>query len=173
MIGFNAGDILTFSVGNFTLTETKDGREDHDMSFIKADAEFDKKNNLSLFLVMAREHTAYDPASPDDHDKDVYNLGLNYKGKLGNIGLELEGNKQFGSYIDADGVTKIDYEGYAMMGKLSTKMGNLKPGITLGYGSGDDDPNDKEESNYVGYSADYEPDNIVIDETPNMLRMLM
>ena len=165
MIGFKAGDILTFSAGNFTTTETKEGREDHDMSFIRADAEFDKKNNLSLFLVMAREHTAYDPASPDDHDKDVYNLGLNYKGKLGNIGLELEGNKQFGSYIDADGVTKIDYEGYAMMAKVSTKMGNLKPGITLGYGSGDDDPNDKEESNYVGYSADYEPDNIVIDET--------
>jgi hypothetical protein len=156
MLGFKAGDILTFSAGNFTLTETKDGREDHDMSFIRADAKFDKKNKLSVFLVMAREDTA--------DDINLYNLGINYKGKIDNLGLELEGNKQFGSYTDADGVTKIDYEGYAMMGKVSMKMGNLKPGITLGYGSGDDDPNDKEVSNYVGYSADYEPDNIVIDE---------
>ena len=156
MIGFKAGDILTFSVGNFTLTETKEGREDHDMSFIKAEAKFDKKNNLSAFFVNTREDTA--------DDIDLFNLGINYKGKFANLGFELEGNKQFGSYIDADGVTKIDYEGYAMMAKVSTKMGNLKPGITLGYGSGDDDPNDKEESNYVGYSADYEPDNIVIDE---------
>ena len=156
MLGFKAGDILTFTIGNFTLTETKDGREDHDMSFIKAEAKFDKKNNLSAFLVNTREDTA--------NDINLYNLGINYKGKIDNLGLELEGNKQFGSYTDADGVTKIDYEGYAMMGKVSMKMGNLKPGITLGYGSGDDDPNDKEVSNYVGYDADYEPDNIVIDE---------
>ena len=156
MIGFNAGDILTFSAGGFTLTETKDDKEDHNMYFIKADAKFDKKNNLSAFLVNTREDTA--------DDIDLFNLGINYKGKFANLGFELEGNKQFGSYMAADGVTEIDYEGYAMMGKLSTKMGNLKPGITLGYGSGDDDPNDKEESSYVGYSADYEPDNIVIDE---------
>lgn len=164
MIGFNAGDILTFSAGGFTLTETKHDKEDHNMYFIRADAKFDKKNNLSVFLVMAREDTTYDPASPEDHDKDIYNLGLNYKGKLGNIGLELEGNKQFGSYMADDGVTEIDYEGYAMMGKVSTKMGNLKPGITLGYGSGDDGKDPKKHKAFVGYSADYEPDNIVIDE---------
>lgn len=156
MLGFKAGDILTFSVGNFTLTETKHDKEDHNMSFIRADAKFDKKNNLSAFLVNTREDTA--------NDINLYNLGLNYKGKLGNIGLKLEGNKQFGSYMADDGVTEIDYEGYAMMGKVSTKMGNLKPGITLGYGSGDDGKDPKKHKAFVGYSADYEPDNIVTDE---------
>lgn len=164
MLGFEAGDILTFTAGNFTTTETEDDREDHDMSFISADAKFGKKNNLSLFLVMIREDTKYDPTDPAEHDIKLYNLGLNYKAKFGDIGVNLEGNKQFGEYTDDDGITDIDYKGYAMMAKVSLKIDKLKPGITMGYGSADDNPNDKKISSYVGYDSDYEPDNIVIDE---------
>jgi|LGVD01.1.fsa_nt_gb hypothetical protein len=167
MFGYRAADTLIFTLGHFTNKETKRKRKDHNMSFIKADVQPHKRTKVSAFLVCVSEDVGYDERHPKRrHDVRLYNLGIYCKAKIDDFDLELEGNRQFGScrdYVDEkDAIEKIDYKGYAVSAKGEVKIGNLRPAIILGYGSGDRRHYKKGKA-YVGYASDYEPDNIVID----------
>jgi len=164
MFGYEISDNFMFSIGCLTNKESK---RNHNISFIKTDAELDKENNLSAFLVYVREDIGYDANHPKrTHDVRLYNFGINFKDKIDNFELELEGNKQFGSCRDyvneKKRIKKINYKGYALMAKGGMKIGSINPAITLGYGSGDRTHRTKDDA-FVGYKSDYEPDNIVID----------
>ena len=167
MFGYKTTDTLIFTIGHFTNKETRQKRKDYNMSFIKADVQPYKRTRVSAFLVCVSEDVGYDDRHPKrTHDVRLYNLGIYFKGEINDFDLELEGNRQFGScrdYVDEkNAVEEIDYKGYAVTTKVGMKIGNLKPAISLGYGSGDS-MHYKKGKAYVGYASDYEPDNIVID----------
>ena len=166
--GYEPNDMFALTVGRFVNKETRWKREDHDMSFVKGDVELNEKNSLLVFLVHVGEHTDYDANHPKrKHDRSLYNLGINFKGKINNVDFEVEGNKQFGSYrdyVNVEGeVKKINYKGYAMMAKGHMAIGRFRPEITIGYGSGDN-CRDTEQKAFIGYEPYYQPDNIVIDD---------
>ncbi len=156
-------DSFRITAGTFKRRETKEYRNDENMFFLRGDLNSEGEPRLSFYNISIIQEK--------DNKINLHNIGIHYEDKFENYHIMLEGNKQLGFYrIYGDDVRKIDYTGYAIIASGSYNKESIAFKITLGFGSGDDNPDDGRDNKYNGSyigkfdEADYEPDNIVIDD---------
>jgi hypothetical protein len=121
---------------------------------------------MDLIFEPAVEATETEPATPAVMgDRNAFLGSLAFEGKVSNV--EIYGETGFASGKEETDAGDTDLSGFFTVAGVSVPVGKVTLGVEAGFGTGDDDATDNEDSSWMGPSSDYWVPGWMHDMSPN------